>query len=261
MKAADTIYIATVDIPSQRDNEREDDSGVYVYQAKLHFKQSTPTDVVAHAKDTEYTNDIVKEKYYATHGFVTLISLWDLALAGIDTVSVPCVNRGKHFENIASIPGVVQPDTTIKKLQEHFGKSIDLREIEEDATVASALEIFGFSNGTQENEALQDLLKVDLKTGELTGAGACRYKILVRIQDEEERPRVGYLPIQYCEDEDDDKDKEDEEELCGVGGFPGTLEIEENTEWSDVFAATESDVFPGRGTEDDAFPGKAHVCW
>lgn len=257
-EAGDTLFFATVDLDVNSAVVAV--NNVYQYTATLYYKQFSP-----HTDPDEYVKDVDLTQYQAATN-VKLLSSWDLQPLISDeattrVVVLPCVQRNEYFENLALAPGSI-PDNSLTN--DNFGQSLNLRIHTEDGIITSAWEILGFYEGVSESKVLDKVLTADTDTGVLTGSGVSNYRLLVRIDDAEGRPRIGYMRI-HASDNPEYPDNVDED--CGVGDFPGTLPGDDD---SGGFPGEENptedeNTFPGIGSGevsgDDEFPGKIDDCW
>ena len=107
-KETGTIYIAEVDM--EVNSSVTPFNGVYKYEAKLYYKQFSAI------KDSEnYERDAELGQYKAASSNVTLLSSIDLSAfvdedAEVQTVVVPCINKGSYFESLLTTTPSVIPD-------------------------------------------------------------------------------------------------------------------------------------------------------
>jgi len=99
-----TIYIAEVAMASAENNAVVPYNGIYKYSALLYYKQFSPI-----PDSDNYTKDTALSQYKVSENSITLLSATDLSTllysdAELQTVVVPCINKGGHFENILISP-------------------------------------------------------------------------------------------------------------------------------------------------------------
>ena len=257
-KSGDSVYYAAVDFLRDTNSNVEAVNNVYKYDATLYYKQFSPSTT----EEDEYDRDVDLTQYQASDS-VILLSAWDLKSlvdekSEVQTAVVPCIQRNNYFECLAE--GGASPDNLIDR--DDFGQSVDLRTAEVNGISTTAWELLGFYKGLSTPITLDDVISADTETGDITGAGASNYKILVRVDNVDGRPKLGYMPIHLSDDPDYPDDEEDED--CGVGNFPGTLpndlgdDEDENGDNNNAFPG---DNGIGNGNDDNDFPGKVDECW
>jgi len=252
------IYIAEVDMEEGINPSVTPFNGVYKYEAKLYYKQFS-----AIKDSANYERDAELGQYKAASSNVTLLSSIDLSAfvdeeAELQTVVVPCINKGSYFESLL-ITGFV-PDNSIDNA--NYGKSIGYRTYTDEVVTYKAEELLGFFRGLIVPDKLEDLLESDPSTGEISGKNADKYKLLVRVDDGTERPRLSYMRIHPVDTPGGDDDDEESSIECGTGGFPGTLPGDDDT--GGAFPGNEEeeeDTFPGDIGDGTEFPGKTDDCW